>query len=273
MRGGRSLNVCSLSVSPSQPYTCCMSESMASYQPVRARSTDTEDSRNQGQVMNLRLIHRRTAVEGDPCRSAWRLIRSLARNSLTATVALVVTRLFSGCALPNAFKPSKAPPLHAQGDGGGGFEVLAPNGESRNVSFGAGSLCADDHLTVTSITPVHVVGGASISDWGSRAFQMSSGGSERLGAEPKPLATLGFKSGPVTFGPSCQGAAGKTLEFAVVVKRGSRPAVSSYVDGLRVNYSSAGENLTLDLPYRFGFCGVNDPNTPPPRCLKVATNS
>jgi len=201
------------------------------------------------------------------------LITSLARNSLRVSVSLVMTLLLCGCALPNPFKPSKAPPLHVKGDGGGGFEVLAPNGESRNVSFGAGALCADENLTVTSITPVHVVGGASISDWGSRAFDMSSGGSEGLGAEPKPLATLGFKSGPVTFGPSCLGAAGKTLEFAVVVKRGSLPAVSSYVDGLRVNYSSAGETRALDLPYRFGFCGVNDPNTPPPLCAKVATNS
>ena len=223
--------------------------------------------------MNLRLIHRGTAVQGDPCRSERHLIRPLMHTPLSLTVGLVLTLVASGCALPNSFKTPKAPTLHVKGDGGGGFEVLAPNGESRNVSFGAGSLCADENLTVTSITPVHVVGGASISDWGSRAFEMSSGGSEGLGAEPKPLATLGFKSGPVTFGPSCQGAAGKTLEFAVVVKRGSMPAVSSYVDGLRVNYSSAGETLALDLPYRFGFCGVNDPNTPPPLCAKVATNS
>ena len=195
------------------------------------------------------------------------------RTLLSLTVGLVLTLVASGCALPNSFTTPKAPPLHVQSDGGGGFEVLAPNGESRNVSFGAGSLCADDNLTVTSITPVHVVGGASISDWGSREIDMSSGGSEVLGAEPKPLATLGFKSGPVTFGPSCQGVVGKTLEFAVVVKRGSMPAVTSYVDGVRVNYSAAGENLTLDLPYRFGFCGVNDPTTPPPHCLKVATNS
>ena len=223
--------------------------------------------------MDLRLVHRCTAVEGDPCRSARHLIRPLMHTPFSLTVGLVLTLVASGCALPNSFKAPKAPTLHTQQGNGGGIEVFAPNGESRNVAFGAGILCADENLTVTSVTPVRLVGGAAIIDWGSREIDMSSGGSGGLGAEPKPLATLGFKSGPVTFGPSCQGAAGKNLEFAVVVKPGSMPAVSSYVDGLRVNYSSAGENLTLDLPYRFGFCGVNDPATPPPFCPKVSANS
>jgi len=138
---------------------------------------------------------------------------------------------------------------------GSAFAVLAPVNEANTVSFGAIQLCTvGGDVSVTEIKAAETHGGLIVAGWGYRPDPISQGG-YGLGAEPKPLSSLGFMSGPATVASGCGSAKTPGLEFAVQLQRPAR-GHAAWTVGLDVGYSTSdGISNHLRLPLTFGFCG------------------